>query len=326
MFSDDKAWILDGGLATELENRGHDLSGALWSARLIKDDPAAIVDVHRAYLEAGADIIIAPTYQIGTREPVVWSDKWQDFVPSIRHGLDIAIAARDSFWKTEQKRTDSSKPLVAASIGPYGAILANGAEYTGDYDYTKLPPRTLDDSIQDHSPQAKLAGFHMLRWLLAMESDVDLLACETLPSFLEVQALLILMRKAAQKPVWFSFSCRDGERISDGTPIRECAKLLDGEPKVAAIGVNCTKPIFVESLIREIRSVSDKPIVVYPNSGEVWNGAENCWIEGGDETVAQFVERAVRWREAGATIIGGCCRTGPEHIARLRERFVGEGR
>lgn len=291
MFGDDKIWILDGGLATELERRGHDLSGALWSARLIRDDPAAILDVHRAYLEAGAEIITAATYQVSSGE-------------MIDEGLQLAIAARNDYWGDRP----GSRPLVAASIGSYGAYLANGAEYTGDYD--------LDCE--------GLVDFHRERWKRCLQSAVELLMCETVPSFVEAQALLELV-KGSGKPVWISFSCQDGERISDGALIRECAALLDGEPMVAAIGVNCTRPIYIENLIKEIRTVSDKPIVVYPNSGEVWDGVRKCWMEGSNETVETFVKRAVRWREAGATIIGGCCRTGPEHVRALRERLLKDG-
>ncbi len=289
MFSD-STWILDGGLATELELRGHDLSGALWSARLIRDEPAAIVGVHQAYLKAGADVIIAATYQVSRGKMV-------------EDGLRLAISARDDFW--QNGNNTGRKPLVAASIGPYGAYLANGAEYTGDYD--------LD--------RDGLLAFHKQRWQCCQMSTVDLLACETLPSFVETQALLSLLQES-QKPAWFSFSCRDGKHISDGTPIRDCASLLDEEPLIAAIGVNCTRPIFITSLIAEIRTASSKPIVVYPNSGEIWDGVRKCWIEGSNETIDSFVERASQWHDAGATIIGGCCRTTPEHIRQLRTRLL----
>lgn len=294
MFSvKDRTWILDGGLATELERRGRDLSGALWSARLIRDDPNAILDVHRTYFEAGAEIVIAATYQVSQGNMV-------------EEGLQLAIDARDQFNFNPDSNLRSTSAMVAASIGSYGAYLANGAEYTGEYD--------LD--------VAGLIDFHRERWEICQNSQVDLLACETIPSIEEAQALISLLRDE-QKQAWFSFSCRDGERISDGTPIRECARLLDGEPMVAAIGVNCTRPVVVESLIREIRAVSEKPIVVYPNSGERWDGVRKCWVEGSNETVEAYVERAVRWRKAGATIIGGCCRTGPAHVRALRERLLG---
>ena len=284
MFVRHKTYILDGGLATELERRGHDLNHALWSARLIRENPTVIKSVHRAYLEAGAEVIIAATYQVS-----------QD-AQMVADGVRLAVEARDGY----------GRGIVAASIGPYGAYLANGAEYTGDYDLN----------------EGQLVDFHALRWDVCMRSSADLLACETIPSLPETRALLTLLHRQAQNPVWFAFSCRNGRQINDGTPLHSCAELLADEPRVAAIGVNCTRPVYIEEAIAEIRAVSDKPIVVYPNSGERWDAANHCWIDGSAETVEEYVARAMRWRSAGATIIGGCCRTTPVHIAALKRAFL----
>jgi homocysteine S-methyltransferase len=271
--------ILDGGLATELEERGFDLSDQLWSARLLRDDPDAILDVHRAYVEAGADCITTASYQ-ATLERLG--------ADSLRLSVDLARAA--------------GPKIVAASVGPYGAALADGSEYTGVYD--------LDEG--------GLGGWHAPRLRILDGSGADVLACETIPSFAEARALARLL---GLTPAWFSFTCRDGERLSDGTPIAECARHLDAIDKVAAIGVNCTPPRFVESLVRRIRAVTAKPIVVYPNSGERWDAARRCWA--GTRDPGEFAEAAARWRDAGASILGGCCRTGPAHIRALRARLLG---
>ena len=265
-------WILDGGLATELERRGHDLSDELWSARLLIDAPEEISVVHDSYTRAGADIVITATYQAsieGLEERD--ADPKQVLVDSV----ELAFGA----------------DLVAASVGPYGAALADGSEFTGDY------PDSVD-----------LAPWHRERFRILDSTMADLLACETIPSFREARALASLLD---EKYAWFSFSCRDGTHICDGTPIRECAEFLDGFERVAAIGVNCTAPRFVEDLIGEIRAASEKPIVVYPNSGERWENSR--WAGTPDD----FAACAERWIEAGARVIGGCCRTGPEHIALL---------
>jgi len=265
-------WILDGGLATELERRGHDLSDELWSARLLLDAPEEISVVHDSYTRAGADIVITATYQAsidGLKKRGV--DPEQVLVDSV----ELAFGA----------------DLVAASVGPYGAALADGSEFTGDY----------GDGVD-------LAEWHRERFRILDSTMADLLACETIPSFAEARALAGLLD---EKYAWFSFSCRDDRLISDQTPIRECAAFLDDFERVAAVGVNCTAPRFVEGLIGEIRAVSKKPIVVYPNSGERWENGR--WTGAPDD----FAAHAKRWIEAGAQLVGGCCRTGPQHIALL---------
>lgn len=188
--------------------------------------------------------------------------------------------------------------LVAASVGPYGAARADGSEYTGDYG------------------EVDLAAWHAERFAVLDGSDADLLACETIPSFAEARALAGLL---GRKPAWFSFTCRDGERVSDGTPIRECARFLDGVDGVCAIGVNCTAPRHVLSLVAEVRSATRKPVVAYPNSGERWDAQARAWR--GERDPVSFAGEAERWLRAGAALLGGCCRTGPAHIRAMRDRL-----
>ena len=264
-------WILDGGLATELERRGHDLSDELWSARLLIDAPEEISVVHDSYTRAGADIVITATYQASIDS---LKKRGADPERVLVDSVELAFGA----------------DLVAASVGPYGAALADGSEFTGDY------------------PEVDLTQWHRERFRILDSTMADLLACETIPSFREAQALASLLD---EKYAWFAFSCRDGKHISDGTPIRECAAFLDEVERVAAVGVNCTAPRFVEELIGEIRAVSHKPVVVYPNSGERWENGR--WTGTPDD----FAACAERWIEAGAQVVGGCCRTGPQHIALL---------
>ena len=264
-------WILDGGLATELEQRGHDLVDDLWSARLLLDAPQEIRAVHAAYVRAGADIVITATYQASVEG---LEKRGVDPEAVLIEAVELARGA----------------DLVAASVGPYGAALADGSEYTGDYG------------------DIDLQAWHRERFRILDSSPADLLACETIPSFPEARALAALLD---EKPAWFSFACRDGKHLCDNTPVRECAGFLDHFEGVAAIGVNCTAPRFVESLIGEILAVSGKPVVVYPNSGERWE--QGRWTGSPED----FVALARRWIEAGAKVIGGCCRTGPEHIVQL---------
>ena len=195
-----------------------------------------------------------------------------------------------------QRRSLGEEPLVAASVGPYGAYLADGSEYRGDYD--------VDEDA--------LTAFHADRLALLEEGQPDLLACETLPCLPEARAIVCALReKKIHIPAWFSFSCRDGAHISDGTPIADCARFLAGVKEAAAVGVNCTAPQYIEDLIRAIRRETDKPVVVYPNSGEDYSVSDKSW----HGTAEDFAAGARRWRTAGARIIGGCCRTSPRDIA-----------
>ncbi|MBK8987134.1 MAG: homocysteine S-methyltransferase [Chloroflexi bacterium] len=297
------AFILDGGLATELEAWGCDLSGALWSARLLRTDPDIIRRVHLAYFHAGADCAISASYQASIPGFMAQGMAEDEAARLLRLSVELAVLGREAFWADEGNRVGRIRPLIAASIGPYGAYLADGSEYRGDYD--------LDE--------AGLYEWHKERWRLLASTEADLLACETLPSLVEARALAQLLQETPGRMAWFSFSCRDGQHISDGTPIAECAAYLERLPQVAAVGVNCTSPRFIPDLIRELFAVTRKPIVVYPNSGETYDSATGQWL--GESVPAEFGTFSKEWRKLGASCLGGCCRTRPAHIRQIRDRF-----
>jgi homocysteine S-methyltransferase len=296
--------LLDGGLATELERHGHALDDALWSARLLADDPAAIQRVHEDYLNAGADCLITASYQASMAGFQGRGLQRDEAVSLIRRSVELAITARDRFWAVEANREGRQRPLVAASVGPYGACLANGAEYTGEYD--------IDE--------AGLLAFHRERWHTLAGSDADLLACETIPSAREALALARLIAETPEKPVWVSFSCRDDERISDGTPIVDAVRPLGSLTQVMGIGVNCTRPSHVGGLIGRLRAVTDRLIVAYPNSGERYEAATRSW--SGISSAGAFASASLAWFADGARVIGGCCRTGPGHIEEMRRALA----
>jgi len=297
--------ILDGGLASELERAGFDLNDSLWSARLLIESPDAITAVHRRYLEAGADCIISASYQATVEGFVARGLSSAGAEAAIARSVQLAVDVRDEFWGDDDNRKDRLRPLVAASVGPYGAFLADGSEFTGDYD--------LDE--------AALIDFHRRRWEILSSSDADLLACETIPSLVEARALGRLLMDTPDRFAWFSFSCRDGEHISDGTPIVDCVRALAAVPRIAAMGVNCTAPAYITSLVKKIRGATDSPIVVYPNSGEGWDPQSKSWTGAADP--ASFAHAAAGWRAAGARLLGGCCRTRPEDIRGVREALCG---
>jgi homocysteine S-methyltransferase len=286
--------ILDGALATELEARGHDLSDALWSARLLLDDPDSLRQVHLDYLEAGADVIISASYQAsidgfarlrGVSE--------EDAAGLLLRSVEVALQARAE-----------RAALVAASIGPYGAALADGSEYTGAYD--------LDED--------GLHRWHRRRFGILADSGCDLLAMETIPSVAEARALLRLLDETPGITAWFSFSCRDAGHVSDGTTFASCVDAVADHPRVVAVGVNCTAPRYIEPLVAAARARTSLPIVAYPNSGESWDAQARRWK--GDRDPASFALQARAWRAAGARLIGGCCRTGPAHTRQLRAELA----
>ena len=301
------ALVLDGGLATELERAGYDLAHPLWSARLLRERPEAIAAVHRAYLDAGADCITTASYQ-GTLEGFRRDGATETEAEGLlRRAVELALTARDAFCRGAgaERRAGRPKPLVAASIGPYGAFLADGSEYTGAYDLD------LDG----------LLSFHRERMRLLLEAGPDLLACETIPSAVEAYALAQLLAEQGDARAWVSFSCRDGSRLCDGTLFTDAVATVAALSQVVAVGVNCTAPSHVEELLRAAAAVTDKPLVAYPNSGESYDAAARVWRGLSDPS--DWGERARLWRAAGARLVGGCCRTGPEHIRALRTAIGG---
>lgn len=302
-------FILDGGLATELEVRRYDLNDSLWSAKILLAQPEAIRQVHSDYLWAGADCIISASYQASLPGLISRGLSEDEAANLIRFAVQLALEARDQFWAVMANRRGRLRPLVAASVGPYGAYLANGSEYTGIYE--------LDE--------AGLLAWHQPRWEILAHSGADLLACETIPSIAEAKALRQLLLATPTMPAWVSFACQDGRHISDGTPLAECVQLLNDVPNLVAVGINCTPPRFLPELITAVQAHTDKLVIVYPNSGEEYDPASRTWL--GQANPAEFGTISREWRKMGALLVGGCCRTGPEHIRQIRDRTrpVGAG-
>ena len=296
--------ILDGAMATELERRGFNLDGPLWSAHVLESSPEAIAEVHRAYLEAGADCLLTASYQVSAEGFQQIGYDSEDAVKAadraLRASVAIAERVRSEYYSTSPRRI-----WIAASLGPYGAMLHNGAEYHGNYECS----------------YEELVGFHGRRIAVLVATNADFLAFESIPSLEEAKAILAALRPYPGVPAYLSFTCRDGTHVSHGETLRECAELLDGEPQIIGIGINCTRPELIAGLIREVAEVSSKPVIVYPNSGEEWDAVDRCWQ--GDGQIKDFGELAKRWRNAGAQWIGGCCRTGPEHVRMVAEVWRG---
>jgi homocysteine S-methyltransferase len=290
--------VLDGGMATELEKLGCDLSGPLWSAHVLRERPEMIAGVHASYLAAGADCILTASYQVSAEAYAEIGLTPEDAAASLRESVRIAQAVRTDF-----SRSSSRTVLIAASLGPYGAALHNGAEYHGNYDIS------FD----------QLVSFHARRLAVLADTNADIVAFETVPSLEEARAIAAALEQFPEISAWVSFTCRDESHTAHGEPISECGSFLDSVPRIVAVGINCTAPAFVTPLIRALKASTTKPIVVYPNSGEGWNAKTRSWT--GKSDPAGFAESAQEWRKAGAQIIGGCCRTDPEHVKAIGAVF-----
>lgn len=285
--------VLDGGLSTEVAARGHDISGALWSARLLRDDPGAIVEAHRAFAHAGAQVATSASYQA----------TFEGFAAA---GIPAAEAARLMTLSVRLARDGGSR-WVAASVGPYGAYLAGGQEYTGEY-----------AGGPDGLSVAQLRAFHRPRLAVLAEAGPDVLAIETIPCLAEWEALCEEV-EALGVPAWLSLTTltdADGVvRTRRGEPAAQAFAAARGLEHVVAVGANCTAPDGVQAAVACAARESGLPVVVYPNSGETWDGARRTWR--GEPGLRP---RDVRgWIEAGARLVGGCCRVRPQDIASIAE-------
>lgn len=280
--------VLDGGLATQLEATGHDLGDDLWSARLLADDPAAIVRAHRAFLDAGAQVLTTASYQAT--------------VPGfVRHGHDPARAAaliRSSvaLARVAGEGVAPGHVWVAASVGPYGAALADGSEYRGNYGLS----------------HTELVRFHRPRLQLLAEAGPDVLALETVPDIREAEALLAAI-DGIGLPAWLSYTI-EGDRTRAGQPLADAFAVAAGHPDIVAVGVNCSTPRDATAAIPVAAQVSGKPVVVYPNSGEHWDARRRRWSGPARPDLARL---APTWVREGARLVGGCCRVSPAEIRRL---------
>ncbi|WP_086727429.1 homocysteine S-methyltransferase [Streptomyces carpinensis] len=283
--------VLDGGMSNQLESAGHDLSDELWSARLLAERPEAITEAHLAYFEAGADVAITASYQAtfeGFARRGIGRERAAGLMAS------SVVLARAAVRRAREKGV--VRPLwVAASAGPYGAMLADGSEYRGRYGLTV----------------EELERFHRPRLEVLAAARPDVLALETVPDTDEAEALVRAVRGLGV-PAWLSYTA-DGPRTRAGQPLEEAFALVADAEEVIAVGVNCCAPEDADAAVATAARVTGKPVVVYPNSGEAWDAGARAW--NGRPTFT--ADRVARWRAHGAHLIGGCCRVGPAAITEV---------
>lgn len=298
---DNRPFIIDGGLSNVLEKQGCNLNHKLWTAHLLEKNPAAIIQAHLEYLKSGAQCITTSSYQASIPGFIAAGhnkDSAKKLILKSVQLTEIAIkTALDS-------GIIDSPPLIAASIGPYGAYLADGSEYRGNYGVS-------DEILRD---------FHLERIKILDQSNADILACETIPGFQEARILSDILFYV-DKPAWVSFSCKDEQHLNDGTKIEEGVAIFKDHPKVFALGANCTHPKYISGIIQSIKASGlNQKIIVYPNSGEVYSAESKTWRGLSDPE--HFVEMSKEWTKLGADIIGGCCRIGPEHIRKMNKALL----
>jgi len=287
----ERVLVLDGGMSNVLEDRGHDLSSDLWTARLLLDDPGEVAAVHAAYYRAGSDVATTASYQASVPGLVAAGLDREQAEATIRASVSVARETR------EQHAEELGRELlVAASVGPYGAYLADGSEYRGRYGVTA----------------AELRDFHAPRLELLAETGPDLLAVETIPDADEAEVLVPLLEELGL-PAWFSYAVTGGTTRA-GQPLEDAYAVVAGCEPLVAVGVNCSAPRDVGPALATAAAVTGKPGVAYPNLGERWDNATHSWAGEGEFDV----DLAPGWVATGARLVGGCCRVGPDRIAELR--------
>ncbi len=290
--------LLDGAMASELERGGVDVSTPLWSAMALRTDPDAIVAVHASYFAAGAQIATTDSYQATVPGFEAAGLSGSEASALITTSATLARRAA-SDW---QAGHPGASALVAGSVGPFGAFLADGSEYRGDYALSA----------------AGYERFHRPRLEALARGGVDLFAVETQPKLAEAQAIIeLIARQYPDIPAWVSFQLRDARTLADGTPLTQAARWAEQQPALAAVGLNCVSPDIVAPALRLFADQTGHRLICYPNSGEIFQPETRSWRPPAEPTpLASFVPT---WLDAGASIIGGCCRSTPCDIAAIAE-------
>ena len=304
--------ILHGALGTELEALGYDISGKLWSAKYLLEEPSIIQDIHETYIAAGADLVTTSSYQAtlpGLQEAGLSEAEARAIIAQT---VALAKDARDKAWQSlsEDEKSKRPYPLISGDVGPYAAYLANASEYTGDYG--KISKEGLKD-------------FHRPRIAILLEQGVDLLALETIPNALEAEALVeLLAEEFPEAEAYLSFTIQETDRISDGTSLEAVTDLVNSSELILALGFNCSSPLLFDAALEKLSGLTDKYLITYPNSGEVYDGQTQTW-KPKDVTAKNLREHSQAWHEQfQVKILGGCCRTRPNDIKALYQTFRGQ--
>jgi homocysteine S-methyltransferase len=280
--------VIDGGLSTELERLGAKIQGELWTGRALLEDPAVVAEAHRAFALAGAEVVISSSYQLSR----------QGFEEIGLTAADADEALRQSI-RVAKDAVDGTNAKVAASIGPYGAVLHDGSEYRGVYAVG----------------QAELEKFHAERLAVLLEESPDFLAIETIPNVVEAKALAQVL-KNVDVPKWFSFTAGSSELLWSGEKVEDAVREIAGLPNLIAVGFNCVAPELVAGLAERIKPLIKAEIIAYPNRGGTWDSAAGVWLGNEPRELASWLDE---WTAAGVTWVGGCCSTDSRDISSVKD-------
>lgn len=298
-ISFNKNIIIDGALASELQRRGCDLNDSLWSAKVLIEQPDLIRQVHYDYFKAGADCATTASYQAS---PLGFAKKGislDESIKLIKKSVELAQQAKEQYLTQIGK----NKPLfIAGSVGPYGAYLADGSEYTGNYQLS----------------EEEFIEFHQIRIQALIDAKADILACETLPNFAEIKALVKVLKQYPTMTAWFSFTLKDANHLSDGSPLKEVIDYLNNVDQVVSVGINCIALEEVTAALTVLQTLTRKPLIVYPNSGEQYDPTTKQWHKNHQHNCT-FKNQLPTWLKLGAKLIGGCCQTTPKDIAEIAD-------
>eukprot|EP00298_Acanthocystis_sp_HF-20_P008512 c17720_g1_i1.p1 GENE.c17720_g1_i1~~c17720_g1_i1.p1 ORF type:complete len:334 (-),score=118.56 c17720_g1_i1:39-1040(-) len=308
--------VIDGGLATLLELHGHNLKDELWSAKLLYENPQAIKNAHLEYLDSGADVIISSSYQASLKGFFKKGFSEDQSKTLLGLSAELILEARNEWWTKNQSKdpnTQRIRPLVAISMGAFGASLADGSEFRGDYSATE------EELVEYHSEKIEL----ILNKLKNNDTKPDLWAFETIPCLKELQAITKVLLKFPTLKAWISFSCKDGKSTCSGDSFEKCVEFACKIDQIVAVGVNCTSPEYISELADiglPFCKNENKNFIAYPNSGEKWDAEEKKWIhsENPQEDIDTFARNTELWYEKGVKAIGGCCQTNTTHINSIR--------
>jgi homocysteine S-methyltransferase len=280
--------VIDGGLSTELERLGAKIQGELWTGRALLEDPALVAEAHRAFALAGAEVVISSSYQLSR----------QGFEEIGLTAADADEALRQSI-RVAKDAVSGTNAKVAASIGPYGAVLHDGSEYRGDYKVS----------------QAELEKFHAERLAVLLEESPDFLAIETIPNVVEAKALAQVL-KNVDVPKWFSFTAGSSELLWSGEKVEDAVREIADLPNLVAVGFNCVAPELVAGLAERIKPLIKAEIIAYPNRGGTWDSAAGVWLGNAPRELVSWLDE---WTAAGVTWVGGCCSTDSRDIASVKD-------
>jgi homocysteine S-methyltransferase len=288
-----KIKLLDGSMSFPMEHLGYNLKNKLWTGMALISDPDIIKNIHKDYINAGADYISTSTYQVSYDRLKNMGYQSSEIKKVFQKSVDLV--------KEAIKESGSKKEIkIVGSFGPFASYDPNASEYVGKYNST-------DDEIKN---------FHLNNINIIEETDLDIILYETIPCLREIKVLSKVLSQT-NKEIWISITCNENIEFRDGSSFKEACKIISQIEQITTLGINCFSPLLVEKALKELKKYSNKKTLVYPNSGEQYNPKVKYW-SGKNEFNNLMIKN---WLSLSPDIIGGCCRVGYNNIKKMREEI-----